>query len=215
MESGRGSTINVDSVWIGIDMLKFYDESHQYEYNGKIIPSVSELLRFLSREVYDDINTYVLDRAAERGTSVHEATQQIDQTGACEVDSHLTGYVEAYAVFVQKERPKWLYSEQPFAHSTMLYAGTPDRVGTLRGQQVIVDIKTNAAIKKPLVKCQLNAYRELLIPHGFTADALYCLQLMATGKYRLYPVAIDNTEFYSCYNMHYALKRKSGRGRID
>lgn len=195
--------------------LKFYEENHVYELDGVVIPSVSEILRFLSREVYGDINTYILDRAAERGTAVHDATQQIDQAGACEIDGHLTGYVEAYAAFIRVEQPEWLYTEKPFAHPTMLYAGTPDRAGTIRGQRAIVDIKTNAAIKKPLVKAQLNAYRELLIPHGFTAEALYCLQLMANGKYRLYAAAIDNTEFFSCYNMHYALKRKSGRGRID
>jgi len=194
--------------------LKFYNQTHEYEYNGVIIPSVSEVLRFLSREVYGDINQYVLDRAADRGTAIHEITQNIDLYGESPVEPHLTGYIEAYAAFIRDERPEWLYSEKPFAHPTMLYAGTPDRAGIFRGQCSIVDYKTNSAIKKPLVKAQLNGYRELLMPHGFTADAIYCLQLLSTGKYRLYPVAIDNTEFYSCYNMHYSLRNKQPRGRI-
>ena len=42
-------------------VLKFYDDGHVYELDGKIIPSVSELLRFMSREVYGDIDKYILD----------------------------------------------------------------------------------------------------------------------------------------------------------
>ena len=36
--------------------LKFFDEGHRYELDGVEIPSVSELSRFASREVYNNVD---------------------------------------------------------------------------------------------------------------------------------------------------------------
>lgn len=196
-------------------MLKFYDEGHIYEYNGQTIPSVSELLRFMSREVYGDINKYTLDHAAQRGTAVHEATQQLDEAGVVECPAYIAGYLEAYAQFRREHCAEWAYIEKPMAHPTMLYAGTIDRAGRLDGHAAILDIKTNSAVKKPLVKAQLNGYRLLLESAGETVERLYCLQLMSDGRYRLYPVAVDDSEFTACYKLHNAMKRRHGRGKIE
>ena len=54
--------------------LIFYDAEHEYTVDGVKYPSVSEILRFISREIYDDTNQYALDHAADLGTSVHKAT---------------------------------------------------------------------------------------------------------------------------------------------
>lgn len=196
-------------------VLKFFDETHEYEYQGVVIPSVSEIIHFMSREVYGDINRYVLDRAAERGTSVHAATQEIDAVGMCEIETHLSGYITAYANFISKVHPKWIHIEKAFAHPKMRFAGTPDRCGYIHGRRAILDIKTNAAIKKPLVKAQLNGYRRLMTANRFRTEVLYCLQLLPTGRYRLYPVTLDYTEFMACYQLHQALSKKSKRGAIE
>jgi hypothetical protein len=69
------------------DELIFREEDHKYFLNGEEIPSVSELTRFLSREVYDEADTIALDRAAEKGTAVHDALQTLDEKGEVEVPS--------------------------------------------------------------------------------------------------------------------------------
>lgn len=195
--------------------LKFYDVGHIYEYNGVVIPSVSELLRFLSREVYGDIDKYILDRATERGTAVHSATQALDEDGSVDVPDNIAGYVAAYAKFRREHATEWRYIEKPIAEPEMLYAGTIDRAGMVDGEKVILDIKTNAAVKKMLVKAQLNGYVKLAETIGFHPERLYCLQLMKDGKYRLYDVTIDDTEFMACYGLHQAMRKKHGRGRIE
>lgn len=195
-------------------MLKFYEDGHIYEYNGQVVPSVSELLRFMSREVYSDINKYVLDHAAARGTAVHAATQELDASGTVDCDHEIAGYIKAYAKFLREHDAGWANIEKAFAHPAMLYAGTIDRSGLLDGFSSIVDIKTNSAIKKPLVKAQLNGYKTLLEANGIRVERLYCLQLLQNERYRLYPVTIDDTEFMACYRMHTALKNKYGRGVI-
>lgn len=45
--------------------------------------------------------------------------------------------------------------------------------------------------------------------------SLYCLQLLPDGRYRLYPTAIDDTEFMACYKMHIAMQKKQKRGKIE
>lgn len=196
-------------------MLKFFDEGHIYEYNGAVIPSVSELLRFISREVYGDINKYILDRAAERGTAVHAATQALDEHGLVDCPEEIYGYLEAYVAFRRQHTVEWQYIEKPIAHPEMLYAGTIDRAGIVDGVPTVLDIKTNSAIKKPLVKAQLNGYKLLMDTIGFHAQRLCCLQLMSNGKYRLYQAAIDSTEFMSCYQIHCAMNKKHKRGTIE
>lgn len=195
--------------------LKFYDEGHIYEYRGERIPSVSEILRFMSREVYGDINKYVLDNAAQRGTAVHSATEALDRYGTVECSEDIYGYIQAYARFLNEHTVEWKYIEAPIAHRRMKYAGTIDRAGMVDGCFSIVDLKTNAAIKKPLVKAQLNGYRKLLTERRERIENLYCLQLLPDGRYRLYPTAIDDTEFMACYKMHIAMQKKQKRGKIE
>lgn len=195
--------------------MKFYDEGHIYEYRGERIPSVSEILRFMSREVYGDINKYVLDNAAQRGTAVHSATEALDRYGTVECSEDIYGYIQAYARFLNEHTVEWKYIEAPIAHRRMKYAGTIDRAGMVDGCFSIVDLKTNAAIKKPLVKAQLNGYRKLLTERRERIENLYCLQLLPDGRYRLYPTAIDDTEFMACYKMHIAMQKKQKRGKIE
>lgn len=195
--------------------LKFYDEGHIYEYRGERIPSVSEILRFMSREVYGDIDKYVLDNAAQRGTAVHSATEALDRYGTVECSEDIYGYIQAYARFLNEHTVEWKYIEAPIAHRRMKYAGTIDRAGMVDGCFAIVDLKTNAAIKKPLVKAQLNGYRKLLTERRERIENLYCLQLLPDGRYRLYPTAIDDTEFMACYKMHVAMQKKQKRGKIE
>lgn len=195
--------------------LKFYDEGHIYEYRGERIPSVAEILRFMSREVYGDINKYVLDNAAQRGTAVHSATEALDRYGTVECSEDIYGYIQAYARFLNEHTVEWKYIEAPIAHRRMKYAGTIDRAGIVDGCFAIVDLKTNAAIKKPLVKAQLNGYRKLLTERRERIESLYCLQLLPDGRYRLYPTAIDDTEFMACYKMHIAMRKKQKRGKIE
>ena len=62
--------------------LLFFDECHKYTLDGEELPSVSQLTRFISREIYGDVGQFNLDRAAERGTAVHKATERIITSAA-------------------------------------------------------------------------------------------------------------------------------------
>lgn len=196
--------------------LLFFDENHEYTVDGAVLPSVSHILRFLSKEMYQDVNQYVLDKAAERGTAVHQACEILDKYKTVECDDEYVPYLQAYIRFIKEHNVQWSEIEKRFYHKERMYAGTIDRFGIVDGIQSLVDIKTLCTVHKTVVKAQLNGYNDMRISNGLDqADKLYCLQLMKDGKYRLYDTAKDMTEFDSCYNLHMALAKKHGRGIIE
>jgi hypothetical protein len=196
--------------------LLFDPEKHIYSLpDGTIVPSVSEILRFLSREAYSDVNDAVLEAAARRGTAVHEACEQLDLTGECEIEEEYKPYVLAYMRFLKDKKPYWQAVEKAYYDPDLNYAGTVDRIGWIDDKLTLVDIKTTSSIYKPKFKAQLNGYKILAENGLLDIRELYILQLKNTGKYSLYPVAIDATEFMACLDLHNALIKKHPRGRIE
>ena len=45
--------------------LVFYDVDHRYTVDGQEVPSVSELTRFITREVYEDTPKLAMNNAAD------------------------------------------------------------------------------------------------------------------------------------------------------
>lgn len=178
--------------------------------------SVSEILRFISREEYSDIAQYRLDNAADRGTTVHKACAALVKYGQVECTEDIQPYVMAFLQFMKDHKCEFTDIEKALANTDECIAGTPDLCGTVDGEESIIDLKAQSAVKKTLVKAQLNGYKELREKNNKPqVKRLYCLQLMNDGKYRLYPVAIDPTEWNACKAIHFAMKKKHMRGAIE
>ena len=166
--------------------LLFFDEGHRYQLDGEELPSVSELCRFITREIYGDVSQYTLDRAADRGTAVHKACEALDIYGKVEISEDITPYLKAYLKFRKEHSVTWDKVEQAGYHKTLRYAGTIDRRGTVDGKSCIVDLKTTCTIHKQAALAQLNLYRMIEEQDGdWKADDLYILQLRKDETYRL------------------------------
>ena len=185
--------------------LLFFDECHKYTLDGEELPSVSQLTRFISREIYGDVGQFNLDRAAERGTSVHKATELLDKYGTAEIDEDIAPYLQAYIAFRKEHKCEWQKIEYATHHPDNLYAGTLDRVGTIDGKLVVLDIKTSSTIQKPLYTAQLNLYRKML-PDPI--EQLVILHLKKDGTYKLIDIPIEDTLADACVTLHEALKEK-------
>ena len=185
--------------------LLFFDEGHKYTLDGEELPSVSQLTRFISREIYGDVGQFNLDRAAERGTAVHKATELLDKYGKAEIDEDIMPYLQAYICFRKEHKCEWQKIEYATHHPNNLYAGTRDRVGTVDGHLVVLDIKTSSTIQKPLYTAQLNLYRKML-PDPI--EQLVILHLKKDGTYKLIDIPIEDALADACVTMHEALKKK-------
>ena len=193
------------------NILKFFDERHTYELNGELVPSVSELSRFASREVYGDISQYTLDNAADRGSKVHKACENLDRYGDCEVDDGIAPYIKAYLAFHEEHQPEWVAIEKPLASEAMKFAGTLDRVGKIKGVDglVIVDLKSSSVVQKVLALIQLNGYKKLYEENfGEEIKKLYILHLQKDERYKLIEFPMDDTLFMACWHLHQAFKKK-------
>ena len=185
--------------------LLFFDEGHKYTLDGEELPSVSQLTRFISREIYGEVGQFNLDRAAERGTAVHKATELLDKYGTAEIDEDISPYLKAYIAFRKEHKCDWQKIEYATHHPDNLYAGTLDRVGMVDGKLVVLEIKTSSTIQKPLYTAQLNLYRKML---PGPIEQLIILHLRKDGTYKLIDIPIDDTLADACITMHEALKKK-------
>lgn len=115
-----------------IAKLMFFDSSHTYTVDGEEFPSVSEISRFASREIYGDISQYTLDNACSRGSAVHKATEILDKYSTVECDEDIEPYIRAYVQFRKDFGVKeYDYIEKPIANEELKYAGTIDRIFTV------------------------------------------------------------------------------------
>ena len=187
--------------------LIFYESNHSYEVDGLKLPSVSEIIRFLSREIYANATQYQLDNAADRGTRVHRACENIDRYGSCEADAEVEPYVMAYIEFLKKYAPEWKMIETSMCDLDRGFAGTLDRYGMIGDKHVIVDLKSNSGIKPVLVTAQLNGYAQLARNNGYQVDAIASLHLKKDGKFSYMERPFTDT-FDACLTLHKALKTK-------
>lgn len=196
-------------------MIEFDAAAHRYTVNGRELPSVTHVCRFLSVDVAANARPWLRDMAADRGTRVHAYTVMLDYGEEPEeVEPDCAGYLEAYRRFLRDFRPKWAGIETVLGSEVLGYAGTCDRHGTVRiankRTPCILDIKTGAELHHAATAAQLQGYSHLLNrPQSDPPALLLALHLRRDGTYALY----DETDtaphlFLNCMVLHRAMKNK-------
>lgn len=194
-----------------MSVLQFDPREHKYTLNGSVLPSVTQITRFLSYD-YKSTQPWLVELAAERGTAVHEACMLIDYGEEPEETPEIVGYLVAYRRFLSDYSPRWVWIERPLASLELGYAGTVDRYGMIDGNRCIVDLKTGQK-HIPALAAQLNGYRILLDRYRFFADRHYGLYLRRDGTYELCECDTSNDTFMACMTLHKATETAKRRSR--
>lgn len=182
--------------------LQFDEEKHEYTLNGKIMPSVTEIMRFITDRKYEPVTESILDIAKNKGTQVHMACEVYNKTGYVGIEDEYKGYLEAYMKWVKDngiDRTK-LESEIKLYHKVLNYAGTIDMI---YDKKSIIDIKTCHDIDTKTTSVQTSAYREMAKCNGYDAISdCYILWLSKNGDYKY--VKLDNNfnVFLSCLALY-------------
>lgn len=143
--------------------LLFNEKLHQYSVNGKIIPSVTQIIAAIGLYEFDFVSKQTLAVAAERGRIVHTCIEWYEQGELDEnsIDPELAGYFNAYLAAKKSgelpEHPSAI--EQRVYSAKYQYAGTLDQ---LYGGDWLHDHKTG--MKNPVHGLQLSAYWLALHP---------------------------------------------------
>lgn len=148
----------MDSWNINGYTLEYDDESHTYIVDGVIVPSVTQILAVKFGNKYAEIDAATLQRAAERGTAIHEAIETYCKTGIESAirEVHNFRFLQKHYGFnvLENETPIIIIDK-----SIPKAAGRLDLVLEIKGETALADIKTTATLDKEYLAYQLNLYR--------------------------------------------------------
>lgn len=169
-------------------MLTFDAPSHTYRIDGRVVPSVTQLIKPL--QDFAGIDPAVLEAKRELGVFVHKACEldDADDLDEASIDPSVLPYVQAWRKFKRATGALILQSERQLVHRALGFAGTLDRVAELHsitaGSRWLIDIKTSVDLS-PWVGVQLAGYRLLLESNGEPVDVLGAVRLLPDCTYRI------------------------------
>lgn len=161
--------------------LTFDENGHIYRLNGLVIPSVTTLMKPLSDDFYRTVDPAVLDRAAKRGTAIHNAVENYTQFGIEDIAPAYAGYFNGFLQWWKLRKPVPLATEQKVYHKILRYAGTADLICTINGRLTLVDYKSSAQVNTKLCAVQLEGYDRAFESHGVKVEDRLILHLSKTG----------------------------------
>lgn len=166
-------------------MLTFDEASHTYRYEGKVVPSVTQILgRYVD---LSKIPPDVLQRKRDIGVAVHKAIE-LDVAGDLDDESISpvwAPYFAGWRKFRAESGLEITASEQKLYSTKYAFAGTLDLAGNLpKIGTAIIDTKTTTGLY-PTVGPQVAAYAELA---GAPKAKRFALLLTPDGKYQLEPL---------------------------
>lgn len=190
----------------------FFDKgTHTYYYKGEQVPCVSDVLKMVDTVLLAGIPQRNLEIAAERGSRVHVATEDleygvldIEDEEWLEENADIQPYLIAYKKFLD-DHPAYSTAREEALYSERLgYAGTLDIVKQIGGRLSVVDIKTSRTIGGLRSALQLSAYQQLWNENHADnlATDLYILQLKDNAQYRLLPIKSEPDTFLSLYELY-------------
>lgn len=157
--------------------LEYFDETHTYLYEGLMLPSVSQILGMKYKNEYASVPSAVLNNAAQRGTAVHKAIENYNNSGYDDGSEAVRNFK-----FLQKQYGfEVLDSELPlviFKDDMPIACGRLDMTMLMDGETGIADIKTVSSLNKEKIAYQLNLYRiGLMQSYGVDAKFLKIIHL--------------------------------------
>ena len=176
-----------------VEGLEFDDRTHTYTLDGLVIPSVSAIMEPLSRVKYRGISERTLDRAAGKGTAVHNSIENWIKFEIEDIPPEHAGYSDAFREWWDRFRPVVVGSEVRICHRLMRYGGTADLVAYIEDELTLVDYKSTYVVSDMTCGVQLEAYKKALESMGVKAERKKILHLKKDGKFEFRDYPADDT----------------------
>lgn len=169
--------------------------AHVYRLDGRVIPSVTQLLKPIGPDL-SAIPRDVLERKRALGQAVHLACE-LDDKGELDeasTDPQVMDYVQSWRAALKALDAEVVLNEFQAYHPVHKFAGTLDRVLRLRstGENMLTDIKT-AAEASPSWGVQLEGYRLLIDAQRVTVQRRAAIMLSPT-KFQVVSYSDPNDE---------------------
>lgn len=194
--------------------LYFDTENHQYYWKGEKVPCVSDMLAMIDCITMKGIPPQNLVNASERGSRVHEATEDFEY-GLLDMDEDWLSENEDIEPYVCSYIDWWgdgnssmpIASEEPLYCEETGIAGTIDLVKRKDGELWLIDKKTSATLGTLRSILQLNIYRlNWNATHEEKISRLAILQLRKDETYRFIEIPIDEQKTWDWINKFWEIK---------
>ena len=163
--------------------LTFEEAAHVYRLNGVQIPSVSRLMEPLKNVCYSGVSNKTLERAAAKGTTVHNSIENWIKFGIEDVPAEHKGYFDGFMEWHEKYRPEAIASEMRIYHKLLEYGATIDFLCLIEGEVALVDFKTTYSLMEMTCGVQLEAYSQALASHGINVRRKHILHMNRDGRW--------------------------------
>ena len=155
--------------------LTFDNKKHEYTLNGSVVPGVTTVLRSVGISDFSNIKKSVLDYACQKGTAIHLACEYYDKNILGDVPAVIDLYFKQWCLFCDKFKPDFLEIENRVFCDKFKYAGTIDRIALIKGELVLIDIKSGAKSKSHQI--QTSAYERAYFKNGRKKIKRWCVYL--------------------------------------
>lgn len=179
--------------------LTFEEKCHVYRLNGQIIPSVTTLMKPIQEKVYGGVDPMILEKAANRGHAIHNATENFVQYGIEDIEPGYEGYLAGFIKWWEARKPKVVATERRVYHKVLRYAGTSDLLAIINGRLTLIDYKSSSQVYEKLCDVQLEGYDRAYESHGVKIEDRLILHLGRDGRYQEIPF-YRNTKSWSVFS---------------
>lgn len=141
-------------------MLEYIEKTHQYLYEGVIVPSVSWILhKYLFKDKYKDVPEYILKAKAQYGSQLHEAIEKLEQENIL-VDTLNNQQLKSIQDYlkIKKENNLEVIEQEQIVCYKGIYAGRYDLIAKINNKLCLCDIKTTAKLDIEYLSWQLSLY---------------------------------------------------------
>lgn len=163
-------------------MIEFDEKNHIYIKNGIVLKSVTQILKELFPNKYENIPDKILNSKSEYGTKLHKCIEIIEKKKPKRPISYCKRYLKIniyqeqslkdYLEIKKQYNIEVLESEKIVSYDYD-YAGTLDMIALVNDKKSIIDIKTTYEFDEMYVSYQNSLYE---LANG-KVDKLYCLWL--------------------------------------
>ena len=137
----------------------FNPEEHRYFLNGVELQGITGVLhKHIFPDQYKDVPQFVLDRAAERGTMIHESIELLD-AGFAPAES--TPELENYKRIKAENGLSTVANEYIVTDGEHFASGIDLVLSDKEDNIILADIKTTSVLNKEYVRWQLSIYSYL------------------------------------------------------
>lgn len=181
--------------------MTFNEEKHEYMVNGKVVPSVSEIMKCATCLYYtDEIPARVLELACRKGSAVHKAIEDYLLFEEYEIEPRYQDIFNHFLKWYEEYKPEIIKVEYQMSNGE--YAGTCDLICKIDNKIIGIDHKTSSEIHTKMIAIQEAGYDELC---DIKIDEWYVLHL-TKEKYEFKKIKIRKDIWKKCKEIYFYMK---------